>query len=395
MSWTEARIEALAPDPASLKAGKGLAGARKWIGPGRNETALWGECPGSGAQPYRTQIDLREPAFRCSCPSRKFPCKHALGLFLLYACEPAHFEPTEPPTWVGEWLEARNARARKAEAQADAKPQNPDQPARREPDSKTDDKRRANVSAGLQELSLWLEDLLRRGLAELPGESYKFFDQMAARLVDAQAPGLARWIRELAALPAQGGSWAEQVLERLGLIQLLLSGYARLDQLAPELQAEIRTQLGWTISQESLLEAPGTHDQWLVLGQVLGFEERLRIRRTWLLGRQSRRYALLLDFAFGNQPFKQVWAPGSSITAEVVWFPSSWPLRALVKPGHALGRSDTLPESFANWQGLRRFRAEALASNPWLELLPACLGQLVPHLQIDRLWLRDAEGYSL
>ncbi|HEY9841422.1 MAG TPA: hypothetical protein V6D23_13260, partial [Candidatus Obscuribacterales bacterium] len=46
-------------------------------------------------------------------------------------------------------------------------------------------------------------------------------------------------------------------------------------------------------------------------------------------------------------------------------------------------------------QGLRRFRAEALASNPWLELLPACLGQLVPHLQIDRLWLRDAEGYSL
>nr|WP_279163542.1 SWIM zinc finger family protein [Rhodococcus erythropolis] len=27
-------------------------------------------------------VDLRGPAYKCSCPSRKFPCKHALGLLV-------------------------------------------------------------------------------------------------------------------------------------------------------------------------------------------------------------------------------------------------------------------------------------------------------------------------
>src|SRR6476469_9727229 len=82
-TWTSDRIIALAPDPSSAKAGRELANPRKWVTLGLNEAAIWGECQGSGSKPYRTQIDLIEPAFKCSCPSRKFPCKHALALFLL------------------------------------------------------------------------------------------------------------------------------------------------------------------------------------------------------------------------------------------------------------------------------------------------------------------------
>ena len=46
---------------------------------------VWGECQGSAAAPYRTAVDLSGPAYRCSCPSRKFPCKHALALLLLWS----------------------------------------------------------------------------------------------------------------------------------------------------------------------------------------------------------------------------------------------------------------------------------------------------------------------
>src|SRR4051794_6572598 len=84
-TWTSEQIMALAPDPGSAKAGKDLGNARKWKTLGRDDRAAWGECQGSGANPYQTQIDLSEPAFRCSCPSRKFPCKHGLGLFLILA----------------------------------------------------------------------------------------------------------------------------------------------------------------------------------------------------------------------------------------------------------------------------------------------------------------------
>ena len=72
MNYSAEQIIALATDAASAKAGRSLAAASKWQNVGQDEGALWGECQGSGAKPYQTVIDLSEPAFKCSCPSRKF-----------------------------------------------------------------------------------------------------------------------------------------------------------------------------------------------------------------------------------------------------------------------------------------------------------------------------------
>src|SRR5262249_32647954 len=157
--------------------------------------------------PYRTAIDLAGPAFRCTCPSRKFPCKHALGLFLLLVEREASFTGAPAPDWVAEWLAGRTRRA-----QARAEP--PDegrktQDARR----KTQDEgsglpsspalrpssvaqRRARTAAGVEELDLWLADLIRHGLADAQSRPAAFWQTPAARLVDAQAPGLARLLRE-------------------------------------------------------------------------------------------------------------------------------------------------------------------------------------------------------
>src|SRR6267143_4812260 len=110
MNFSPEQIISLAPDPASAKAGRGLASIGKWVSRGADENAIWGECQGSGKDPYRTQIDLSEPAFRCSCPSRKFPCKHGLGLFLLYANQPAVFTTAALPAWVEAWLASRAQR---------------------------------------------------------------------------------------------------------------------------------------------------------------------------------------------------------------------------------------------------------------------------------------------
>ena len=57
---------------------------------------------GSGSKPYATTVDLTGPAFRCSCPSCSFPCKHALSLLTLWASGalPAGSEPE----FASEWL---------------------------------------------------------------------------------------------------------------------------------------------------------------------------------------------------------------------------------------------------------------------------------------------------
>src|SRR5688500_11207695 len=132
--WTPEQVLALAPDASSLSAGKELSSPAKWVSSGANVAAAWGEAKGSGAKPYQTRIDLSEPAFKCSCPSRKFPCKHALGLFLLTDSEPKAFKQKTPPEWVAQWLEGRGAKAEKKAKKAEeaaAAPPDPEAQAKR------------------------------------------------------------------------------------------------------------------------------------------------------------------------------------------------------------------------------------------------------------------------
>ena len=55
--WDVEQVVRLAPDPASAKAGQGLARAAKWSGIGATDRAVWGLCQGSGKQPYQTTVD--------------------------------------------------------------------------------------------------------------------------------------------------------------------------------------------------------------------------------------------------------------------------------------------------------------------------------------------------
>jgi uncharacterized Zn finger protein len=126
MNYSPEQIIALAPDAASAKAGRSLATGIKWQNVGRDERALWGECQGSGAKPHQTVIDLSEPAFKCSCPSRKFPCKHALGLFLLVAKQPETGK-TAAPDWAAEWLAKRDQQTQRRTEAAKKAEEEPDE----------------------------------------------------------------------------------------------------------------------------------------------------------------------------------------------------------------------------------------------------------------------------
>src|SRR5262249_56180066 len=68
---------------------------------------LWGECQGSGATPYRIVVSPEDTGYKCTCPSRKFPCKHVLAVLWLRIDKPERFESTSPPQWVEEWSARR------------------------------------------------------------------------------------------------------------------------------------------------------------------------------------------------------------------------------------------------------------------------------------------------
>ena len=75
--WSEERVVSAAPDASSLAAARKLAHPGPWSDTGSNDVLVWGKCQGSGKVPYQVSVDTAAPAYRCSCPSRKFPCKHA------------------------------------------------------------------------------------------------------------------------------------------------------------------------------------------------------------------------------------------------------------------------------------------------------------------------------
>jgi uncharacterized Zn finger protein len=189
--YTRDEVLRLAPDSGSAKSGQDLAQLRKWGLLEGDGATLWGECQGSGAKPYRVQIDLTEPAFKCSCHSRKFPCKHGLGLLLIFATTPEAFVAAERPAWVQEWLASREARATKAAEKQTREPK----PRDLEAQSKRREKRIDRAKAGFADLSAWMHDLIRSGIRSVPTKGFEFFDSQARRLVDAQAPGAARLVR--------------------------------------------------------------------------------------------------------------------------------------------------------------------------------------------------------
>ena len=85
----EGYVDSAAPNADAGKNGRGLVLKNKFtkFNISEDETILFGECQGSGKEPYRCSCDFArpdKPTHRCTCPSRQFPCKHCLGLMYAY-----------------------------------------------------------------------------------------------------------------------------------------------------------------------------------------------------------------------------------------------------------------------------------------------------------------------
>lgn len=371
MTLTAAQILDLAPDASSRKAGQDQAKPTRWSGLGRAGMVIWGEIKGSGASPYRTVADLAGPASKCTCPSRKFPCKHALGLMLADASAP--LAEAAPPDWVEAWAKGRESRAA-----AETRAQGPTKPVDARAQARRRQAREDRVAAALDELDLWLRDLMRRGLASARGEPYTFWDRMAGRLVDGQAPGLARRVRTLPGLlaaAAQPGAPRPEAALGLGLgrLALLVRAARRLDALDPEQAAGVRAAVGYPVTAEEMAGRPDQADAWAVLAHSVEEEDQLTARSVWLAGRGTGALAQVLDHGTTGSPLPAAPAAGQDFSGALAFQPGDPPLRATFRDGRAG------PAAWASLPGggtvaaAREAFAAVLARAPWTERWPVRL----------------------
>lgn len=385
--WTVDQVLMLAPDAASVRAGQKLATPTPWTATGHRLGAVWGLCAGSGRTPYRTVVDLTAPAYKCSCPSRKFPCKHAIGLLLLWS-EGSVPEATEPPDDAAEWLAGRATRT--VTPKASAPPKDPAQAA------KTAAQRADRVRAGVEELQLWLTDQVVNGLAGAEADAYRRFDTVAARLVDAQAPGLARRVRRLPELivTGNGADWPDRLLAEFGRLWSLTVAHQRLDQLPEPLQHTVRRHVGYQTSRADVLATPGVTDTWAFVGSRTTEEDRLQARRTYVFGVESGRFGLILDYAPTGAVLPTYPVIGSALRTAMHFYPGNPELRCLPDEQPAtLVEVPSLP--FATVADARRRLADAVAADPWLSVHPVLIGGRLARTATGRAALVDDAGAAV
>ena len=312
----------------------------RWAALGADRRAAWGRCRGSGREPYDTMVDHAEVAWRCSCPSRSQPCKHALALLAMWVR--GQVPEAAAPAAVASWVAGHVRR--------DAAPDAPGAGGRH--DRRASRRRRswrprpgprrsvARLRDGLSELDRWLDDRIRTGLAD-PACALRHVGHLGGpprrcpRRRPRQPCAPARRHRR------HGPDWHEHVLTELGMLHLLAQAGQRVAELPPELADAVATVCGWQVRQADVLAGVPDTDTWIVAGRSDSREDRIEVRRTWLHGRGTRRWAMILSFAAYRQALDSSLAVGTAIEADLHRYPGVG-LRALVGTVHGASPPDVV-----------------------------------------------------
>lgn len=184
---TEQQITALAPNPAAAANGRKISQKGGFVRLERSadDTFFLGECTGSGAKNYITSADFLDPAqpvFRCSCPSRQFPCKHSLAL-LYEMMSGKEFAVCGIPEDI---LQKRRKKAAKA-ASAPKEPGEKKAPPKVNKSARL--KKLQKQMEGLELTEKLVRELLTAGLGTMGGASLPAYWGLAKQLGDYYLPG--------------------------------------------------------------------------------------------------------------------------------------------------------------------------------------------------------------
>lgn len=207
---TEQQILALAPNAAAASNGRKISQKGGFVKLERtqDDTLYTGECTGSGKSNYITSadyIDENNPVFRCSCPSRQFPCKHSLALMYEILAK-KEFGICEVPEDIQKKREKKQAKENKANETAKPESEMTEeekQKAEKKKASAAKTARNAKVKKlksqleGLDLVEKVVNDLMSAGLGTIGGASLKTYQQLAKQMGDYYLPGPQRLCNQL------------------------------------------------------------------------------------------------------------------------------------------------------------------------------------------------------
>ena len=349
------------------------------------EKIIFAEIAAGNGIVYGVAVHLEHKDLYCSCPFRPKPCIHALALRALFDhAGEALFAPVgELPEWVSALLSGQpSAHIRLTSSEQE----------RAVARSLRRFERLERAAGGFDDLEAWLLDTARRGLATVVSEDTKWWEGIAARMADASMTGLSRTLRSIGQIPATAPDWAEQTAAVFADCYLAVRAFRKRDVLPEALLYDLQSFIGISTKKEEVLASgEQVSDVWAVLGQMEApLEDKLAVRRSWLMGGKTGMYALLLDFSYGSAGFPPGFEPGTLRQGTLAFYPSAVPQRALT-----VGDFVSVPKEMGKMPGFLDFEAfaqnwaTALAAQPWLQIFPAVLSEVRPQAQGKNFFLVD------
>ena len=355
------------------------------------EKIIFAEITVSEGVAHGVVVNLENENLYCTCPFRPKPCIHALALNALFGREgKAVLVPAgELPQWASALLKGLPTNqirtGNSTETKIAAK-------------LKTRFERLERAANGFEDLEAWLLDTARRGIATVVSEDLKWWESIAARMADASMTGLSRTLRLLGQIPASAPDWADKTAAVLADCYLAVRAFRKRDALSENLLFDLQNFIGINLKKDEVLASgEQVNDIWAVVGQIEEpLEDKLLSRRTWLLGGKTVRYALLLDFKFGNDGFPPGFSPGGIQQGALAFYPSTFPQRALVFDDFiSVPKNVEKLPGFTDFDTFATGYAAALATQPWLQIFPAAFSEATPHTHGGRFFLFDKNEKSL
>ncbi|MBW4719579.1 hypothetical protein [Saccharothrix obliqua] len=250
---------------------------------------------------------------------------------------------------------------------------------------KTARERAEAVRGGVRALADWLADVADAGIAGLPARDAAWWHAITARMVDAQAKGLASAVEELRSLVAAGGrTWAHDAADRLGGLHLLTRS-AEAD--APV----VRRRLGYAVTEEEARAGEGWTDRWLPLLRLDTDDGLVRTVRQWVWGR-AHGWVVAIRHAGGGARPEPLLPHGVEVTGVLHPYPGVAPRRVAAGELGEGGLPGPLPAP-PDWRTALADVADVLRGDPWQRLHP--VGCASARLTADTRRLVDGTGRAL
>ena len=214
-------------------------------------------------------------------------------------------------------------------------------------------------------------------------------------MIDAQAPGLAMRLRALQEIDFNSETWKSYLTESMAKLYLLVQSYKNIENLSEDWKNEIRTQIGYSQSKDSVLAEEAIADSWLVLHKQSRKINDINTDIYWFYGKRNKLFTKCLNFTAAGSFSTENWVPGSVYEGTLCLYKGIGTCRRALFKKFEFIKENFVPECSTNLKQVAAVYRNAMFTNPFSEDIPILINDVTAVRNGEKYTLLDNAGNAV